>query len=146
MGQPYTIPPAGVSAAGFFDPYVVDPSSPPIQLADDIDPKTGEIRSLFAPVNPVHAMVQFNLSLKYSSGPATNGRGQKFANIRKLDASAELATRNEIDRVLQPLVDAKLVGDVRITTQIPNPKNRNEGDWVLDYRELLTGLAGKERR
>jgi uncharacterized protein YjbI with pentapeptide repeats len=44
------------------------------------------------------------------------------------------------------LVDAKLVGDVRITTQIPNPKNRNEGDWVLDYRELLTGLAGKERR
>jgi hypothetical protein len=119
MGQPYTIPPAGVSAAGFFDPYVVDPSSPPIQLADDIDPLTGEIRSLFAPVNPVHAMVQFNLSLKYSSGPATNGRGQKFANIRKLDASAELATRNEIDRVLQPLVDAKLVGDVRITTQNP---------------------------
>jgi hypothetical protein len=146
MGQPYLIPPAGVSAAGFFDPYVVDPSSPPIQLADDIDPKTGEIRSLFAPVNPVHAMVQFNLSLEYSSGPATNGRGQKFKSIRKIDSFAEMATRNEIERILEPHVVAKLVGDVKISTQIPNPKNRNEGDWVLDYRELLTGLAGKERR
>lgn len=144
MTTPYVIPPAGVSAAGFFSPYVVDPSSPPVQLADDIDPANGEIRSMFAPTNPVHAMVQFGLSLKYSSGPATNGRGQRFGEIRKMSPSAEMATRNEIDRILQPLVDAKLVGDVKVSTQIPNPQNRNQGDWVLDYTELLTGRAGRQ--
>lgn len=141
MGQPYLIPPAGISAAGYADPYVIDPSSPPAQLADDIDPQTGEIRSLFSPVNPVHALVQFNLSLKYGAGPATRGRGQKFGGIRKIGPSTETATRLEIERILQPLVDARLVGDVRISTQIPNPQNRNQGDWMLDYRELLTGTV-----
>lgn len=146
MAQPYLIPPAGVSAAGFFSPFVVDPSSPPVQLADDIDPNTGDIRSMFAPVNPVHALVQFNLSLKYGSGPATNGRGQKFGDIRKMAPTTEIATRHEIERILEPHVVAKLVGDVKIQTQIPNPKNKVEGDWILDYRELLTGRAGKVPR
>lgn len=146
MAQPVVIPPAGVSAAGFFSPYVVDPSSPPVQLADDIDPTTGDVRSMFAPVNPVHAMVQFNLSLKYSSGPATRGRGQKFAQIRKIGPTTDQNTRNEIERILEPHVVAGLVGDVTITTQTPNPGNRNQGDWVLDYHELLTGRAGKVSR
>jgi hypothetical protein len=146
MAQPFLIPPAGVSAAGFFDPYVVDTSSPPAQLADDIDSRTGDIRSMFAPTNPVHAAVQFNLSLAHGSGPATNGRGQKFAKIRKIGPSTEQEIRLEIERILQPLVDAKLVGDVTISTQVPNPANRNQADWVLDYRELLTGQTHQVRR
>lgn len=143
MAQPFIIPPAGVSAAGFFDPYIVDPSSPPAQLADDIDSATGDVRSMFAPVSPVHAAVQFGLSLAFGSGPATGGRGQKFAALRKIGPSTELATRNEIDRVLEPFVLAGLVGDVTITTQIPDPQNRNQANWVLDYTDILTRQPGQ---
>ncbi len=141
----YTIPPAGVSAAGFFSPYVVDPASPPVQLADDIDPTTGDVRSLFSSVSPVHAQVQFNLSLAFGSGPATSGRGQRFRQIRKVVPSTENEVRNEIERILAPFVTARLIGDVKVTVQAPNPSNRNQVDWILDYTDILSNQPRQVR-
>lgn len=146
MPPPYLIAPAGVSAASFFDSTIIDPASPAAQLADDLDPLTGDIRSLFSTPNPVHAAVQFAFSLQFGSGAATNGRGHKFAKIRKMSPSIEIEIRNEVTRIFEPFITARLVDDVKLTVRAPNPDNRNQGDFVVDFRELLTGTAQQVRR
>lgn len=146
MAPPYTIPPAGVSAASFYDPTIIDPASPAAQLADDIDPTTGDLRSLFSTPNPVHAAVQFAFALQFGSGAATSGRGHKFGRIRKMSPSIEIEIKNEVTRILEPFITAKLVDDVKITPRAPNPDNRNQVDIVVDFRELLTGTAQQVRR
>lgn len=146
MAPPYTIPAAGVSAASFFDPTIIDPASPAAQLADDIDSATGDLRSLFSTPNPVHAAVQFAFTLQFGSGAATNGRGHKFAKIRKMSPSIEIELRNEISRILEPFITQRLVDDVKITVRAPNPDSRVQGDFVVDFRELLTGTAQQVRR
>ena len=58
MSDNYVIPPAGVSRASFFTPVeFVSPAKPAAVLADDIDPKTGELRSLLRGLHPVDAAV-----------------------------------------------------------------------------------------
>ncbi len=146
MAPPYVLPPAGVSAASFYDPHVIDPASPAAQLADDVDPTTGDIRNIFGIVNPVHAAVQFAFTLQFGSGAATNGRGHKFSRIRKMSPSIEIEIRNEVTRILEPFITAKLVDDVKITVRAPNPDNRVQADFVVDFRELLTGTAQQVSR
>ncbi len=146
MAPPYVLPPAGVSAASFYDPHIIDPASPAAQLADDLDPATGDLRSLFSTPNPVHAAVQFAFTLQFGSGAATNGRGHKFAKIRKMSPSIEIELKNEINRILEPFITAKLVDDVKITVRAPNPDNRVQGDFTVGFRELLTGTAQQVSR
>lgn len=136
---PPFFPPAGMSAASFFDPMVVDPASPTAALADDIDAQTGDHRSLFTTPNPVHAAVQFAFTLKDGSGAATSGRGHRFDKIRKMQRETPREIENEVDRILEPFVAAGLAEKIKVTVQAPNPANRSQGDFVLDFRELLTG-------
>lgn len=140
---PYVIPPAGVSAASFFVPGVYDAARPPATLADDIDPQTGDIRSLFATVSPVIAAVQYAFQLERGSGAAVQGKGQAFKKIKKVRPSTELELRAEIDRIFQPFLDAGLVEILNVTITAPTVGDRSMASGVVDFLEIPTGTSSQ---
>jgi hypothetical protein len=135
----YVIPPAGVSAASFFTttPFV-DPARPPAILADDIDPKTGELRSLFTSVHPVDAAIQYQFRVKRGSGACVLEQGQAFDSIKKNTSSAPNDLRFEAQRILQPFVDR---GDAEIVTLevAGGEAEKDRGAVFVQYRNLRTG-------
>lgn len=133
MTLPYVIPPAGISASNFFSPTpFVDPSRPPGILADDVDPKTGEIVSLFTGLDPTDGAIIYQWR---------NAR-PIFAAIDKNDDSAADAIRFAAQRIMQPFVDAKLVDRVQIVVQA-GPDAGDQGDLFCQYRNLRTSQLGK---
>ncbi len=112
MPGSYVIPPAGVTAASFFTPTpFVDPAKPPALLADNIDPKTGEFRSIFTAPHYVDAAIVTQFRTRRGSGAAVQNDGQALDEVKKNDANAPDAIRHEINRVLKPFV---VRGDIEI--------------------------------
>lgn len=107
MALPYVIPPAGVSPASFFVPGVafVSPEQPPALLADDIDPKTGELATLFTAPHPVHAAIQFAVRVRKGSGAAVQDIGHLYDRIKKKTDRTARELRDEAERLFKPFVD-----------------------------------------
>jgi hypothetical protein len=112
-----SVPPAGVSLAGFFlEEKFVDETKPPGILADAVDPKSGELLSIVRGFEPTDAALFAALAIKRGSGAAVETVGQRFEDIRMIDPSTPGAVRSEVDTAL-----AHLVADKQVTLQRVQP-------------------------
>ncbi len=136
----YVIPPAGVSAASYFDPLTfVDPATPPIILGDDIDPETGELRSILSGIHPVDSAVIVAVRTVRGSGAAVQDVGHRLGDIKKVDDSTAKAIEQEFRRALQPLVDTR---DIRIDKiEIEADPDTDSGSSFLAYTNLQAMTA-----
>jgi hypothetical protein len=100
------IQPAGVTAAGTWSPTsdTLAHELPPALLADDLDPETGEIRTLFSAPHPADAAMEWNFRVKKSSGAAVRSAGHRFDRVENKGASEETELKHEANLVLQPFI------------------------------------------
>jgi len=122
MATSYVIPPAGISAAAFYAPGVafVDPDTPPGLLCDNVDPATGELKSLFTAPHPVDAAREMAFRVRYESGAATGRIGNRFHEIRHNDDRAAAHLTDEAKRILKPFVDLELleIESIQVDTKL----------------------------
>jgi hypothetical protein len=137
---PYVIAPAGVTPASFFTPSVfVSAARPPAILADNIDPATGDFKSLLQRIHPVDAAIIEAFRLQRGSGAAVLDAGQTFKKIRKNNDQTPRELKDEATRVMQIFVDR---GDVAIITIETDTELFHDLAAVLiKYTNLRTGQA-----
>jgi hypothetical protein len=140
----YVIPPAGITAASFFTPVFVDPARPPVIMADDIDPQTRELRSLFRGAHPVDAALQANFTARRNAGPALSTVGHDFLLNKKNVEGTTQALKNECKRLTQRHVDANNIEVEEVFTDADTYPDM--GVVVVKYRNLRTGQRGEVRR
>lgn len=138
MALPYIIAPAGVTPASFFSPAIfVDPGRPPAILADNIDPATGDIKSLLVRVHPVDAAIGEAFRIKRATGAAVSEIGQRFEDVRKNTAFASKELENEARRIMEPFV---LRGDAAIISILVDTTIAFDlGAVAVNYTNLRTG-------
>ncbi len=136
----YVIPAAGVTAASFFDPLTfVDPASPPVILGDDIDPATGELRSILSGIHPVDSAVIVAVRTVRVRAAAVQDVGHRLSDIKKVDESTAKAIEQELRRALQPLVDTR---DIRLDKiEIEADPDTDSGASLLAYTNLQAMTA-----
>jgi hypothetical protein len=113
----------------------VAPSKPPAILADDIDPMTGEFRSLFRGMHPVDGMVVVALRTQRATGASVPDVGNQLATIDRVDDALPQRMKFEIQSALTPLVKRQLIRIERIV-----PAAVGDGAVAYcEYRNLQTG-------
>ena len=143
----YVIPPAGVSAAGFFSlsgvPFI-DPAKPPVILADLLRASDGEQLSVLTGVHPVDAAVMEAFRLSKGTGAAVTNDGQEFRKIRKVGPSTERQLRDEASRVLAPFVERGDVSIEALESEAGTGNTGTDGGAVfVGYVNLRTGKKDK---
>ena len=113
---------------------LIGPSKPPAILADDIDPQTGEFRSLLRGVHPVDGMVVFALRTQRGTGASVPDVGSELATLDKVDDAFPQRIKFEIQAALAPLVKRKLV---RIGA-IVSASADDSASAYCEYTNLLT--------
>ena len=136
------IPPAGTTAASVWAPGAfADPAAPPGILADDIDPKTGDVRSLLSVgVDPVDAAIAYQFGLTRGAGEVLLDQGQALRTIKKNDDAAPAAIRFEVLRVMAPFVARGDAVVERVEVR-GGPASGDVGAAYLTYRNTRTGKS-----
>jgi hypothetical protein len=128
------VPPPGTPLGQLAPFVVVDPAHPPGYLADDIDPLTGDLRTVLSGIDPIDAMVIQAVRVDEGSGASTNGTGNRFRQIQKVDDSVEQSVRFEYQRCLADLVKRKLIRIDQIVVTV-------DGSDTVSSFCLYTNLA-----
>ena len=142
MGQ-VVIPPAGISPIGVVAPVEFSsPARPPAILADDIDPATGELRSILRGIDPVDSQVVTRARTRRGSGASVAGVGHRFHDIDKVDEQVVMRARHEAELAFADLVERR---DIRIDDiQAEEAPGRGDGaNLFMAYTNLRTGRAGR---
>ena len=138
------MPVGGVSPAIPLGVAVSAPRARRGGLADDIDPSTGELRSLGG-ADPIDAAVAFQLGLRRASGAAVTDDGHALADIAKNDGGAPARIRFELERVLRPLVERGDIAVDRIDVEAGEAAG-DLGAAFVHYRNLRRGGATRTAR
>lgn len=134
-----TIQAAGVTSAGFWAPTEATPIfGLPAFLADDIDPATGEYRSILSGADPTDAALLVALTTVRGSGVSVMETGQKFNQARMISPSLERYLREEVDFALRHLVEARQIRIDRVSVV--------KGDDWAELAVLYTNLATQVQR
>jgi hypothetical protein len=134
------IPPPGMRPASLTGGVeLIGPSKPPAILADDIDPQTGEFRSLLRGVHPVDGMVVVALRTQRGTGASVPDVGGELAKLDKVDDALPQRIKFEIQAALAPLVKQKLI---RIGSIAP----ATAGDAASAYCEYTNLLTNQTQR
>jgi hypothetical protein len=142
MPAPPIIAPAGTSAASYGAPTeFVSPSKPPAILADDIDPATGELRSILRGIRPVDAHVITALRTERGSGVSAMATGQRFRSVRKIDDAFARRIQDECELALAPLIER---GDIRLE-KIAVIEDGDTGHLYFEYFNLRATNRDQKR-
>ena len=142
MPAPPIIAPVGVSPASFGAPVeFVSPSKPPAILADDIDPATGELRSILRGIHPVDAHVITALRTERGSGVSVMATGQRFRDVRKIDDSFPRRIQDECELALATLIAR---GDIRLE-KIAVVEDSDTGHLYFEYFNLRASNRHEKR-
>lgn len=142
MPAPPIIAPVGVSPASYGAPTeFVSPAKPPAILADDIDPATGELRSILRGIHPVDAHVITALRTKRGSGVSVMATGQRFDDVRKIDDAFPRRIQDECERALSTLIDR---GDIRLE-KIAVIEDGDTGHLYFEYFNLRATNRDQKR-
>lgn len=128
------LPPVGVPLGAWYPQTTAPPRGPIIVAADKIDPSTGELLSLFSGRDPVDAIVIHQHMVVEGSGSAVLDTGHRFFDVKKNTQHAASDLANEEKRLVQPLVDARLIRVDRIDTSAVGTR----GTVSLEYTNTLT--------
>jgi hypothetical protein len=132
---PYVILPAGTAPPIGRSEGVYSTQRPPGFLAREIDPKTGEITSLFRAPHPVDAAMQFQARAVEGSGPALAGQGTRYARIQYGLDSAKAEYNAETRRWTRRFVDRQLIELKLIQSDVDD----DTGAAFVAYRNRMTG-------
>jgi hypothetical protein len=98
------IAPLGLTPLGLFEDTTtpaMDP--PPVIAAEEIDPSTGELVSVFRGIHPVDAQVIEALIRVRGSGASVTSDGHQYTSIQRIDESTpnlvDSYTRRALDRL-----------------------------------------------
>jgi hypothetical protein len=118
---------------------LIGPSKPPAILADDIDPMTGEFRSILRGVHPVDGMVVVALRTQRGTGASVPDVGSELATIDKVDDALPQRIKFEIQAALTPLVKRQLI-------RIGSIVSASVDDAASAYCEYTNLLTNKTQR
>jgi hypothetical protein len=142
MPAPPIIAAAGTSAASFGAPVeFVSPSKPPAILADDIDPATGELRSILRGIHPVDSHVVTALRTERGSGVSVMATGQRFKDVRKVDDAFARRIQDECEIALSTLIAR---GDIRLD-KLAVIENGDTGHLYFEYYNLRAANRHEKR-
>ena len=132
-----SVPAAGVTPAASFELAGFEPQrDPPAILADDIDPKTGEFRTLTAGSGIADGMAQFLLTVQRGSGASVRNFGQRFREITHNDGRATDSFQSFAREALRPGVDSGTLRVGRVVTTV-DPADDTQAETVIEYTDLL---------
>ena len=112
--------------------------APPVALADNIDPATGEIASLFTRVHPVDAAIQQQFRVRLCSGAAVLTSGSRFHTLEDKTERTDAEIRGEIARVLKPFIDRSEAAIISVQVD-PEALGADGAAALVLYRNRLTG-------
>lgn len=138
--------PAGVLSLGYADGVeFVSPASPPVFLADDIDPKTGEMNTILAGIDAVDATVINVLRTMRASGAAVLDFGHRFGTVKKVDDAAAETVRGLVEEAFAFLVQR---GDIRIdSVDAEEFGDLKDGvAWFMSYTNLRSNRKPEKVR
>lgn len=139
-------PSGGITPAGSYELEGFEPPrAAPAILADDIDPATGDFRSLEEGAPIADDLVVFLLSVERGSGACVRSFGQRFRKITHLDAAAPAEFDAEIRRALKPGTDSGTLAFDRVTSEI-DAGDRTQSNLEVVFRDLLAPSRDAERR
>jgi hypothetical protein len=127
-----TAPPIGIS------PNTFSATRPPALLARAIDPRTGEITSLFSAPHPVDAAIAFNARALSGSGPALEV-GTRYHEIRDANDQAKGEYAAETRRWVKPFMDRGWIDILKVQAEILDDSGSAIGAAYVAYRNRLTG-------
>lgn len=123
--DPFVLPPAGLTPAATWEPLEVIVQKQAVALLPRVDGATGEIVSLsdttgqLDPPNrtrlaqsshdPTYQAIAAEFRTTFGSGVAVTNFGNKFSGILKNDESATTNLPYEVDRILAPYLDKRLI-------------------------------------
>lgn len=146
---PDFIPPFGISALSAQEDAGLPPAGePPVVLADDIDPETGELLSLDG-VHPVDAHVRYQFQVRAASGAAVGRVGHRFRDIQVLDDRAPNALRHEATRIfkmLSPWVRLEPPNADVSAVRVETDPTTQLGAVVVDYFNVIAQESNELRR
>lgn len=131
------IPLAGVTPASSFELNGFEPQLPPVAiLADDIDPATGEFRTITRSAKLSDSLVSYLMSIQRGSGAAVRSFGHRLREIRQVeDQSVELVV-SYLRQALEPATRAGMIRIDRVTATV-NASDPTQIDPVVEYVDLL---------
>lgn len=117
---------------------------PPVILADDIDPVTGDFRSLARSAGIADALAQFLLTVQRDSGAAVRGIGQRFREITHVDEQSPRSYEAFAREALQPGVASGTLrlDSVTVTAEAGDPAQLNP---KIHYVDLLAKQGPRDR-
>ena len=145
MALPVIIPPAGVSPIGIVAPVEFSsPAKPPAILADDIDPTTGELRSILQGIHPIDSQVITRARTRRASGGSVQNVGNRFHEIEKVDDEMVTRARYECELAFAERVERR---DIRIDDiEVEEAAGIGDGaNLFMAYTNLRTGKPGRVR-
>ena len=131
-------PAAPLNAGNTGSTVYADPAAPAPMLADDIDPNTGELLSVFTSPHPVDAMARDAVIADRDSGLAIAGVGNTIHEIENLipgESERDLADAARV--ALASLVERRLIDAVAVSTV-----EGDTSDTQIRYRNRLTRRNG----
>lgn len=130
--------------AGIFPLSLWSPGTPPAPvipvsiLCPELDPNTGERRSLDVSADPTLTALGLQLRTMLASGSAVQNDGHKLFSIRKNSRDAPALIEHEINRIVKPFVD---VGTLEVISIViaAGPPAGSRGSIKLTVKLLRSG-------
>lgn len=124
--------PMGLHRLGLDGPPTYDEiAAPPVLAADSIDQDSKDFTSLTLGADAVDAQVQIAMTTLRRSGAAVIADGQRFQDVRKLDANAAVLLEQEARTCLARLVAANDISIEKVSVVADS-----SGQWAevtVDY-------------
>lgn len=141
-----SIPSGGITPAGSYELNGFEPPrAAPAILADDIDPVTGEFRTLEEGVGIADGMVAFLLRVERGSGASVRSFGQRFRRITHVDSTAPAEFEAEVRRALKPATDSGTLRFEKLSAEV-DEIDSTQINLEVTYTDLLAPSRDAERR
>lgn len=122
-------------------------AAPSPLLADNIDPNSHDLASLFNSIDPIDAQVILALKLERGSGPAIVHDGIKLSDIKKMDDSAQDQIKSRVRQALNRLITN---GDILLKGVVfdddTNARTWDPGSQFGQYRVRFVNLRAHDNR
>ncbi len=141
-----SIPQGGISPAASFELAGHEPQlGPPTIFADDIDPVTGDFRSLTRGVGVADGLATFLLTVQRGSGAAVRTFGHRFREVTHADGKAPETIESFAKEALRPGVESGTLRLERVVAEIDSGDG-TQTNTQIEYIDQLAKRSDPSRR